>query len=145
MISNQNDFDARTVLNDLCANWTNLALGKEIPGLVNLYTEHAIFFGSLPAMYSGRRGVTEYFETASLSTLTSIRFDWQQVTPLRPAIINAGGFVYFGATLEGEDACWRFGISWVLVKHGAGWQIASHHASRRELPPAERADLWLEK
>ena len=145
MISNQNDFDARTVLNDLCATWTRLALGREITGLVNLYTEDAIFFGSLAAMYSGRAGVTEYFETASLSTLTSVRFDWQQVTRPGPAIINAGGFVYFGATPEGEVVCWRFGISWVLVKHGAGWQIASHHASRRELPSAERADFRLEK
>ena len=84
-------------------------------------------------MYFGHSGVAEYFEAVSLSSLTAVRFDWQQVRFITPSVINAGGLAFFSMEVDGKEIIWRFGISWVLVKSDNGWRITAHHASRREL------------
>lgn len=135
-LSNQGR-DPRVVVDETAADWVRLGLLGDRAKLADLYTDQAIFFGSLPDIYSGRRGVAEYFQVAPLTALKSVRFDWLEARFIAPTVINAGGLVYFGMELEGETIEWRFGISWVLVKSEARWQIASHHASRRDLPGTE--------
>lgn len=133
-LSNGKDVDPMAVVHEIATDWIRLGLAGDRVGLVGLYKDDAIFFGSLPNMYSGRNGVAEYFEAAPLTALKSVRFDWLDVSFISPSVINAGGLAYFGMELEAGPASWRFGVSWVLFKSSAGWQIASHHASRRELP-----------
>lgn len=125
--------EAKKIVNALAGDWTKLGLAGELDRLVDLYANDAMFFGSLPNLFFGQAGVAEYFRTIALTSLASVRFDWQQATFIEPSVINAGGLVYFGQEIEGELASWRFGISWVLVNSGAGWKIAAHHASPREL------------
>ena len=133
-LSNGQNVDPRAVVDEIAADWVRLGLAGDRLRLSDLYKDDAIFFGSLPNMYSGRSGVAEYFEAASLAALKSVRFDWLDVRFITSSVINAGGLAYFGMELDGEPVSWRFGISWVLVRAGDRWQIASHHASRRELP-----------
>lgn len=137
LLSKDRDVDPRVVVDEIAADWVRLGLSGDRAKLVDLYQEEAIFFGSLPDMYSGRRGVAEYFEVAPLTALKSVRFDWLEARFIAPSVINAGGLVYFGMELEGEAINWRFGMSWVLVKSETRWQIASHHASRREAAVSE--------
>ena len=131
------DVDAEAIVKQMAADWARLGLGGDRAGLIDLYTQDAIFFGSLPEMYIGQRGVAEYFELAPLSSLKTVSFDWREFRVITPSVISAGGLAYFGLELEGEPVRWRFGISWVLVGSNAKWQIASHHASRRELSTQE--------
>lgn len=126
--------NSAAVVEELAAVWARLGLAGEVEQLVDLYSDDAIFFGSLPAMFAGRSGVAQYFRTASLSSLKSVRFDWQQVTFIAPTVISAGGLVFFGMEVDRELLSWRFGIVWVLVRSDEGWKIAAHHASPRELP-----------
>ena len=129
--------DPGTVVDEIAADWIRYGLAGDRVRLVNLYKDDAIFFGALPNMYVGRSGVAGYFEVAPLSALTTVRFDWQAVRFITQSVINAGGLAYFGMDLDGEAITWRFGISWMLVKSGAHWQIAAHHASRREFPTSD--------
>ena len=124
------------VVEAIAADWIRFGLEGDRARLVDLYAGDAIFFGSLPNMYTGRSGVAEYFEVAPLTALKTVRFDWQAISFVTPSVINAGGLAYFGMEQEGEPISWRFGISWMLVKSEGRWLIAAHHASRRELLPA---------
>ena len=127
--------DPKTIVSSLAADWARLGLAGDVGGLVNLYKDDAIFFGSLPNMYFGLSGVAEYFRVTSLTSLKSVRFDWQEARFIAPSVINAGGLVHFGMEIESVPISWRFGMSWTLVRSGANWKIAAHHASRRELQP----------
>lgn len=128
--------DPEIVVEAIAADWIRFGLVGDRVRLVDLYADDAIFFGSLPNMYTGRSGVAEYFEVAPLTALKTVRFDWQAVSFVTPSVINAGGLAYFGMELDGQPITWRFGISWMLVRSGARWLIAAHHASRRETPTA---------
>lgn len=125
--------DPKAIVSALSADWAKFALAGAIPDLVNLYNDDAIFYGSLPRLFFGHAGVADYFGAVSLTSLTSVHFDWQQVRFIAPSVINAGGVTYFGMEIEGAPATWRFGISWVLVRLDTSWRIAAHHASPREL------------
>ena len=127
--------DPKRIVSNLAADWARLGLAGDVVGLVDLYKDDAIFFGSLPNLYFGSAGVAAYFQAVSLSSLESVRFDWQEATFIAPSVINAGGLVHFGMELDRLPISWRFGISWVLVGLGGKWKIAAHHASRRELQP----------
>lgn len=132
--SGDQDVDPRAVVDEIASDWIRLGLAGDRLRLADLYKDDAIFFGSLPDMYSGRSGVAEYFAVAALTALKSVRFDWLDVRFITPSVINAGGLAYFGMEMDGQAISWRFGISWVLVRSGAHWQIAAHHASPRERP-----------
>lgn len=125
--------DPKAIVKELAADWARLGLAGEVTGLVDLYSENAIFFGSLPHMFFGHTGVAEYFRAISLTSLKAVEFAWQQARYIAPSVISAGGLVYFGMDVEGTPVSWRFGINWVLVKSEHGWKIAAHHASPREL------------
>lgn len=125
--------DPKGIVEEVAARWARLGLAGEIDRLADLYSDDAIFFGSLPRMFHGHAGVAEYFQTVSLASLKSVRFAWQQAMFITPSVINAGGLVYFGMEVDGEPTDLRFGISWVLSNTAAGWKISAHHASLRKL------------
>lgn len=123
---------AGAVVEELEALWRQRSLANDIPGILALYAEDALFFGSLPAMFVGRQGVADYFASVPLDAAREIAFFGREVRPLGEHAIASASCVFFDLELEGRPVRWRFGISWTLVRQGNRWVIASHHASPRE-------------
>lgn len=113
-------------------NWRECGLRNDVEGLLNLYAEDALFFGSLPHMFVGRLGIAEYFANVPLGAARSITFFGREVRMLGDDVIAASSYVFFDLELEDGPVRWRFGMSWTLERHQGAWKIASHHASPRE-------------
>jgi uncharacterized protein (TIGR02246 family) len=128
-----NSASAAPVVERIEALWSDASLKGDVDSILALYTEDALFFGSLPRLFVGRQGIREYFDSVPLSAARGITFFDRQVRILNDDAIATASYVYFDLELKGELVRWRFGISWTLINHRRDWKIASHHASPREI------------
>jgi len=128
------DIDSATqVVERIETLWSTANLQGDIDAILALYAEDALFFGSLPHLFVGRRGIREYFQSVPLSAARGIAFFDRQVRVIHDDAIASATYVNFDLELPSGPARWRFGISWTLVAQRSSWLIASHHASPREL------------
>jgi hypothetical protein len=112
---------ARQVLNQ----WRAAFNRADWAGLNKLYTTSAQLFGGKPALYAGSARILEYFSV--LEPGYSVSFDEPAVVqPLNDVVTLAttANFVCGGEPLP-------YRLSFTLVREGAAWLIAAHHASPR--------------
>lgn len=122
------DAEAAAAVAAVQAEWADAFARRDAAGLAALYAEDAAFYGSLPALYRGRDGVREYF------SLLPPRYRWARfgapaLVALGPGAVAASGPVEFGTEEDGRQEVLRYRITHVLVRSGATWLIAAHHAS----------------
>lgn len=117
---------------DIEKRWSARSLAGDIDGLLPMFTEDSIFFGSLPQMFIGREGIRDYLTQANMSAARGVKFFNRQVRVLTPDVFTTSSFVFFDLELEGKPVRWRFGITWTVIRRDGDWKIALHHASPRE-------------
>lgn len=126
---------AASVVERMEALWSGASLRDDVDSILALYTEDALFFGSLPRLFVGHQGIREYFGSVPLSAARGISFFDRQVRILNEAAIASAAYVDFDLALASGAARWRYGVSWTLIRRRGDWKIASHHASPREATP----------
>jgi uncharacterized protein (TIGR02246 family) len=119
-------------MNDMVAQmqrrWAKAFARADADALASLYTEDALFFGSMPDLYLQRSGVRRYFETLPKGYEGAAFGETQAIEISRDLIVSAG-FVTFTGEREGERFSLLYRMSWTLVRSWEDWRIASHHAS----------------
>ena len=110
---------------DLRARWSRAFAVRDLEGLVALYAQDALFFGSTPQLFKGHEGVRAYF--AGLSPdVTLEAFEEPELVSVAPGVFATAGFwrFRFGA----EPRLYR--LTWVVAERDGGWRIVQHHAAR---------------
>jgi uncharacterized protein (TIGR02246 family) len=119
-------------VNDIVAQmqrrWAEAFARADPDALAALYTEDALFFGSMPDLYLRRSGARRYFETLPKG-YEAAGFGETQTVEINPDLIVSASFVTFTGEREGKRFCLLYRMSWTLLRNGEEWQIASHHAS----------------
>jgi uncharacterized protein (TIGR02246 family) len=108
--------------------WADAFARADADALAALYTDDALFFGSMPDLYLGASGVRRYFETLPKGYENAAFTDTEAVEIGADLIVSAG-FVTFTGEHDGERFSVLYRMSWTLVRAGGNWRIASHHAS----------------
>jgi ketosteroid isomerase-like protein len=104
--------------------WADAFARADADALASLYTEDALFFGSMPHLYLQKSGVRRYFATLPKGYEGAAFGETQAIDIGRDLIVSAG-FV----TFTGERFSLLYRMSWTLMRSREGWRIASHHAS----------------
>ena len=108
--------------------WSEAFARADADALASLYTEDALFFGSMPDLYLQRSGVRRYFETLPKG-YEGAAFGETHAVEIGHDVIASAGFVTFTGERDGKHFSLLYRMSWTLVRTGAEWRIASHHAS----------------
>jgi uncharacterized protein (TIGR02246 family) len=108
--------------------WADAFARADAGALASLYTEDALFFGSMPELYFRRGGVRRYFETLPKG-YEGADFAETHAVEINPDLIVSAGFVTFTGERGGERFSLLYRMSWTLVRRGGDWRIASQHAS----------------
>ncbi|MBV8848967.1 MAG: nuclear transport factor 2 family protein [Methylobacteriaceae bacterium] len=119
-------------MNDIVAcvqrRWAEAFARSDSNAMALLYTDDALFFGSMPDLYIGRSGVRHYFTILPKGYKAAAFADTCTVEISRDLIVSAG-FVTFTGARDGARFSLVYRMSWTLVRIGVEWRIASHHAS----------------
>ena len=115
------------VVDDFIGQWSAAFNRLDANALSALYSEQALFYGSMTNLFQGRDGVASYFNALTRWTSPTVAFRDIVVTTIGSSVINMAG----RATFEpGEDTPpLRVKITWVIVNETDGWHIVSHHVS----------------
>jgi len=108
----------------VCAAWEGAFNAYDVDRLVALYTDDALFFGSKPPLYTGSKGVRDYF--SNLAPGLKAKFGQQDVIVVSPDVILDSGFIDF-TTADGRVVPYRF--SFTMTRVAGRWRIAQHHTS----------------
>ena len=110
---------------DLRARWSRAFAVRDLEGLVALYAQDALFFGSTPHLFKGHEGVRDYF--AGLSPdVTLEAFEEPELVSVAPGAFATAGFWRFRFGAEPR----RYRLTWVVAERDGGWRIVQHHAAR---------------
>jgi ketosteroid isomerase-like protein len=119
---------AGDIASDIMTRWAD-TFGKFDPeAQASLYSKHAFFFGSNPALYRGRDGVASYFEGLPEWSSRSVRFTDVNAAQVSPDLVNFAATAWFD--VDGAPKL-TVKISWVIVREDGDWKIASHHVSSK--------------
>ena len=116
------------IVGEMQGRWAEAFARADADALAALYTDDALFFGSMPELYLKASGVRRYFETLPKGYEAAAFADTQAVEIGADLIVSAG-FVMFTGEHDGERFSVLYRMSWTLVRAGGDWRIASHHAS----------------
>ncbi len=111
--------------------WTEAFQARDLAALSALYAGETAFYGSTAEFYTTPSGVRTYFEILPLSYKRS-DYAVPHVVRLGDAAMAATGEVtFYREEPDGTMTPLPFRMTHVLVKQGADWKIATHHASPR--------------
>jgi len=108
--------------------WAEAFARADAGALASLYTEEALFFGSMPDLYRQSDGVRRYFATLPKG-YEGAAFGETHAVEISSDLIVSSGFVTFTGERDGSRFSLLYRMSWTLVRSGREWKIASHHAS----------------
>ena len=119
---------AANVANGVIAKWSAAFARLDADALCQLYSKHAMFYGSNPTLYRGRDGVKSYF--AALPHWDSRQVQFSDVTAevATPDVVNMAGIANF--TVDGAGLAVK--NTWVIIREDGDWKIVSHHVSSRD-------------
>ena len=118
---------ADEIAGGMTAKWSAAFARLDADALCSLYSNSALFYGSNPTLYRGRKGVKSYFTGLPHWNAQSVRFADVTTGAVGTDLVNMAGtanFVIDGAPLTVK-------ITWVIVREDGGWKIVSHHVSSR--------------
>jgi uncharacterized protein (TIGR02246 family) len=117
--------EAISVVAVLQQRWMKAFGTRDVEGLVDLYADECLLFGSNAALTSGRPAVRAYFGALPKAPLRAA-FGAQSVRRLAPTVVVSAGWVDFTV---GDAAPLAYRISLTIVRKVGDWKIASQHAS----------------
>lgn len=91
-----------------------------------LYSESALFYGSQVPLFTGRRGVADYFSGLRTRASNSVRFENLVAIALADGVIGLAVVALFSVE-QNPPVTMR--LTQTLVFDGERWSIATHHAS----------------
>jgi ketosteroid isomerase-like protein len=109
------------------AKWAAGFSRVDANALSQLYSTHALFFGSNPKLYRGRDGVASYFRALPKWNSSSVRFTdvvAEQVNADLVGVAATANFAFDGEALSVK-------ITWVIAREDGDWKIVSHHVSSK--------------
>ena len=111
----------------IIAKWSAAFARLDADALSSLYSTHALFYGSNPALYRGRDGVKSYFAGLPRWKSSSVRFTEVTTSAVGNDLVNMAGSANFA--FDGQALTVK--ITWVVVRHDGDWKIVSHHVSSK--------------
>jgi len=121
--------EANEIVSAIMAKWSTGFSRLDATALASLYSESAFFFGSNPTLYRGREGVSAYFNGLPRWRSPTVQFSDVRAAHVGPDVINMAGTATF--FLGEDDPTLSVKITWVIVREGGDWKIASHHVSSK--------------
>ena len=109
----------------IIAKWSAAFARLDADALSSLYSTHALFYGSNPALYRGRDGVKSYFAGLPRWKSSSVRFTEVTTSAVGADLVNMAGSANFA--FDGQALTVK--ITWVVVREDGDWKIVSHHVS----------------
>ncbi len=109
----------------IIAKWSAAFARLDADALSSLYSTHALFYGSNPALYRGRDGVKSYFAGLPRWKSSSVRITDVTTSAVGNDLVNMAGSANF--TFDGQALTVK--ITWVIVREDGDWKIVSHHVS----------------
>ena len=119
------DSAADEVAAGLISKWSAAFSRLDADALSSLYSTHALFYGSNPALYRGRDGVKSYFAGLPRWKSSSVRITDVTTSAVGNDLVNMAGSANF--TFDGQALTVK--ITWVIVREDGDWKIVSHHVS----------------
>ena len=113
--------------NGITAQWAAAFAKLDADALCQLYSKHALFYGSNPTLYRGRDGVKRYFSGLPRWTSQSVKFTDVVTEAVGSDVVSMAGTANF---VFDQDAL-TVKITWVIVREDGDWKIASHHVSSK--------------
>jgi ketosteroid isomerase-like protein len=118
---------AEDIASAVMAKWAAGFSRVDADALSQLYSRHALFFGSNPKLYRGRDGVASYFRALPKWNSSSVRFTdvvAEQVNADLVGVAATANFAFDDDTLSVK-------ITWVIAREDGDWKIVSHHVSSK--------------
>jgi ketosteroid isomerase-like protein len=118
---------AEDIVSGVMARWAAGFSRVDADALSQLYSRHALFFGSNPKLYRGRDGVASYFRALPKWNSSSVRFTdvvAEQVNADLVGVAATANFAFDDDTLSVK-------ITWVIAREDGDWKIVSHHVSSK--------------
>jgi ketosteroid isomerase-like protein len=111
----------------VAAKWSAAFAKLDADALCQLYSRHALFYGSNPTLYRGRDGVKSYFVGLPHWNARSVQFTDVATDAAGADVVNMAGTANFSV----DGAGLTVKITWVIVREDGDWKIVSHHVSSR--------------
>ena len=115
------------IAGNVIAKWSAAFAKLDAEALCQLYSRHALFYGSNPTLYRGHDGVKSYFTGLPRWNARSVRFTDVSTEAVGAELVNMAGTANF--VVDGGELTVK--ITWVIVREDGDWKIASHHVSSR--------------
>ena len=117
----------RGIVDDVIARWSAAFNRLDAGALSALYSEKALFYGSVPTLFRGREGVAAYFNGLPRYASPTVAFSDIVVTAINADVVNMAARATF--TPDPALPLLHVKITWIIVKEADGWHIVSHHVS----------------
>jgi ketosteroid isomerase-like protein len=118
---------AEEIAAGVIAKWSAAFARIDADALSSLYSTHALFYGSNPALYRGRDGVKSYFAALPRWKTSSVRFTDVTTHAAGNGLVNMAGTANF--VVDGSPLTVK--ITWVIIREDGDWKIVSHHVSSK--------------
>jgi ketosteroid isomerase-like protein len=118
---------ADDIAGGIIAKWSAAFARLDADALCQLYSKHALFYGSNPTLYRARAGVNSYFAGLPRWKAQSVRFTDVSADAAGADVVNMAGTASFAF----DDDALIVKITWVIVREDGDWKIVSHHVSSK--------------
>jgi ketosteroid isomerase-like protein len=118
---------ADEIASGIMAQWAAAFAKLDADALSSLYSMHALFYGSNPALYRGRDGVKRYFGGLPRWQSQSVKFTDVVTEAVGADVVSMAGTANFAF----DKDTLTVKITWVIVREDGGWKILSHHVSSK--------------
>ena len=115
------------VVAGIIATWSDAFTRLDAAALSSLYSDSALFYGSVPTLFRGREGVAAYFNGLTRWPSPTVAFSDLAITTIGADVINMAGRATFLTTQDAAPLIVK--ITWVIAREAEGWRIISHHVS----------------
>ncbi len=119
--------DARAILGAIIAEWSAAFTRLDADALSALYSEQALFYGSVPTLFRGRAGVAAYFNGLTRWPSPTVAFTDLVTTTVGDDLVNMAGRATFLTTPDAAPL--NVKITWIILRENKDWKIVSHHVS----------------
>lgn len=119
--------DAAAIIDAIIAKWSAAFNRLDADALASLYSNSALFYGSVPTLFRGRDGVASYFNGLTRWPSPTVAFTDLVTIAVGQDLVNMAGKATFMTTPDAVPLTVK--ITWIIVRENNGWFIVSHHVS----------------
>ena len=124
--------NAIAIVDAIIAKWSAAFNRLDADALASLYSDSALFYGSMPTLFRGRDGVASYFNGLTRWPSPTVAFTDLATIAVGQDLINMAGRATFMTTPDAVPLSVK--ITWIILReesssHDKDWHIVSHHVS----------------